>query len=406
MTDNAKAQLVSDMKIGEIMKKYIIYGAGKMGGVAKKFAETLGYNVLAYCDKNTLLHGTCINGVEVISLVELDRLLGHTELYGVIVGSSNYDSEIYEELHTKYCNVEIIKFHELQYKYCQNMIPLMRSRVVDGYLINYNEQIKVWVDNFMSEIQFWANEQAAQTGQYHENYLKRIECAKGEFKCNRLKKSLEGNEIILDIGCGVFSQYGRNYNEKELNLIGIDPLAHFYNKINEKAQIGLNNKVKFGFFEFISSFWNGDKADVILIDNALDHCIDPYKSIIECLKIIRVGGVLSTRHRKCEAIYEGYEGLHKWNIDIDENDEFIIWNDRNKINVSKNLNEYVDFEIELNGEQDIIIVQMTLKKSLPNNFYRTVYEDKEALAYVLECIMNKFADEKLNHKFGAMLANI
>lgn len=40
---------------------------------------------------------------------------------------------------------------------------------------------------------------------------------------------------------------------------------------------------KFSLFELIATFYKKEGADGIMINNALDHCIDPFKAIVECL---------------------------------------------------------------------------------------------------------------------------
>jgi ubiquinone/menaquinone biosynthesis C-methylase UbiE len=108
-----------------------------------------------------------------------------------------------------------------------------------------------------------------------------------------IEEQLTGSEKILDIGCGLISMYGNYVGEKKINLIAIDPLAHFYNIINERYQGELFSEEKrssFGMFEFMADFYEENYADYIIINNALDHCIDPFKSIIECLHVLKCGG--------------------------------------------------------------------------------------------------------------------
>lgn len=88
-----------------------------------------------------------------------------------------------------------------------------------------------------------------------------------------------------------------------------------------------------------------------MINNALDHCIDPFRSIVECLYILKKGGYICTLHRRAEAIYEKYTGLHRWNVDYDSKDHLIIWNEDNAIDVTKALEEVSDIVLTHSDEK-------------------------------------------------------
>lgn len=58
----------------------------------------------------------------------------------------------------------------------------------------------------------------------------------------------------------------------------------------------------------------------------MDHCIDPFKSILESLFILKPNGILHLKHRRAEGVFENYSSLHQWNIDYTDEMDFIIWN--------------------------------------------------------------------------------
>lgn len=388
-------------------KLYVIYGAGKMGKVTFEYAKALNISVIGFVDKNTSLQNSVIQGIKVISPCEMASWITTNHDIGVLIGSSDYDEEIYTHLRSIYGNnINITKFHDFQKCYISEKLSEHRQNALSVYKIDYNNQIENWVNGLMSEVEFWAKG-ASSTGTNHESYLAREKEANGNFICDRLRYQLSGSETVIDAGCGIFSLYGRNVDNGIINIIGVDPLAYFYNEINKRSGVNIPSEVRFGMFEFMSLFVK-EKADIVLIDNALDHCIDPFKSIVECLKVLKVGGVLSTKHRRCEAEYEGYEGLHKWNIDLNEHKDFIIWNEKNSINVTKALKEYVKFDIEiykLNGD-DMLVIQMTNKKEIPIDLYSTDGDNCVQLANVVEQLLKKFSDDKMNVIFANLLENI
>lgn len=108
-------------------------------------------------------------------------------------------------------------------------------------------------------------------------------------------------------------------------------------------------------------------------------------------------------HRRCEAVFENFSGLHKWNIDKNDKDELIIWNLENKINVSERLKEYVQVETYYNESDLMLDANIEVKKNIPDDYYASESENNILIAYVMECIMKKMADPDLNALFAKML---
>lgn len=379
---------------------YVVYGAGKMGSTAKFFANALNRKVVAFCDASAT-PGMMLNELPVIDRPTLISYINNGDIRGIIIGSSTYDNEIYESLQEYRDKIKIIRFYEIQVEYTKKIGYKKHYEISDVYSIDYKSQIQTWVDNLMDEVEFWACNLASPQGKGHDSYCRRREEAQGQFLCARLNREPNKNDRILDVGCGIFSKYGKVIGNEKIKLIGIDPLAFFYNNINKKA--GVDEIVKFGLFEFISAFIGDEKADMILIDNALDHCIDPFKSIVECIKATKAGGVVSMTHRRCEAVFENFSGLHKWNIDKNDKDELIIWNLENKINVSERLKEYVQIETYYNESDLMLDANIEVKKIIPDDYYTSESENNILIAYVMECIMKKMADPDLNALFAKML---
>ena len=150
-------------------------------------------------------------------------------------------------------------------------------------------------------------------------------------------------------------------------------------------------------FEFIANFYDENFCDGILINNALDHCIDPYKSIIECLYVLKEGGTMRMRHHRAEAVYGSYCGLHKWNLDYNSNDEFIIWNQANAVNISNCFKKIADIKIvhsDDNSQRDdqFIAVDITKKKSFDLEDFFDLKKERRQLAFLVECLMNWIAE--------------
>lgn len=126
--------------------------------------------------------------------------------------------------------------------------------------------------------------------------------------------------------------------------------------------------------------------------------------------MVKTGGVLSMRHRRCEAVYEGYTGLHKWNVDINDEKEFIVWNKENYMNVSRAVRDFAEVRVSLpkaDGRKDEFI-DVEIKKAKPfdvGRFYEKE-QDQRHMGIVIQEIMRKLSDQKINAQFQKLLETI
>ena len=392
-------------------EQYVIYTAGNMGVTIKRYAEALKMKVIAFYDNNKELQGKEVDGVRVYSAEELEKFVKADSINNkIIIGSQYYHEEIQQEIWDKFgTQIIVIKADSIQKRYWNEIVSDVRRHWKNEYSVSYNAQVKDWLENIMSEVEYWIHTCAAPRGIHHEGYCDRINRRNTAFICERLKNKIQPNSIIVDAGCGICSQYGTIVENGRVQLVSMDPLAYFYNIINKKSRGIEEDMVQFGMFEFLSLFLGKSVADIVLIDNALDHCIDPFKSIIECFVTLKVGGILSMRHRRCEAVYEGYTGLHKWNVDVNDQNELILWNENNMKNVNKELLDYSDIEVVLheskNRNDEYIDVNIIKKTEMDvNRFYNR--EECMKLAQVINEVMRLFSSESVNLQFSELLKEV
>lgn len=228
-------------------------------------------------------------------------------------------------------------------------------------------------------VAFWIEQVARKGAVYHDDYVERLNNDKfvryhPTDAVLQLEKYLmeKNNALVLDIGSGLAPVYGETLsNGNHINLHMIDPLAPFYNAINVRYHFREHNckKVFFGMMEFMACFYERETCDAIIMNNALDHCMDPYKSIIESLYLLKCGGMLHLNHRRAEAVFEKYENMHQWNMDCNEDHEFIIWNQQNGVNVSQKLKDIVEISVYCEEDKEtrkdqFVIVNMIKKEAL------------------------------------------
>lgn len=376
----------------------VIWGGRERGRVIFELLNgCYDMHVAAFVDSDTRLIGLEIENTQIFSKEEFIRLY-NDEGTTVIIGGYNPISA--EEITGYLCKHDfkgaVIGCYEFHHSV---ELPVLLNRKSQKN-IDYEKKISQWSKSFLAEAGFWKTEAISASGTYHDEYLLRVDDSK-EFVCERARDFIKEGCVVLDVGCGISSNYGHFIDGKPFTLIGIDPLAAFYNRLNQNAyERGLTNgkapaTIRFGMFEMLSSSVEKDSCDVVLIDNAIDHCIDPLCAIIECLDVLKVGGVLSTFHHLNEAYRNYYHDMHQWNICMDNKGHFILWNKESFIDVNDELGDYADISVQLVDIRRIdvpfggIICNIKKKKDIPGGLMDASTERQGLLT---KALMERLAD--------------
>ena len=108
--------------------------------------------------------------------------------------------------------------------------------------------------------------------------------------------------------------------------------------------------------------------------NALDHCIDPMRVLIEMAKICKIGGSILLFHADAEGIFENYSGMHKWNITEQKGNMYIFDNKKNMVNVSQYMKDFanlVTYRVPFTYRDGVVCrIEKTaeLPEKITNNF--------------------------------------
>lgn len=374
-----------------------VWGGGWRGRQICSFLRLAGKKAEYIIDNDKSLHGNKIEGIRIVGFDSIVSILDQTDTIIIGTYTTVREQQIREQIQDSGFRGTVwgsMAFHdkfEIPYYCCR------AERY--AYRTEFSDNLQGWLDHILEEVEFWNKEAAKPQGKHYQHYLERIRPK--EFACGRIKDKVKDGDVILDVGSGICSQYGNRLSKtEEIILKGVDPLASFYNRINQRfaKEHELDfpiAPVEFGFFELLSFQYGNAYSDHILIDNALDHCIDPFTAIMECLRVLKVGGTLSMAHHVDEAYKAFYSGLHQWNICCDENHDFIIWNEKSYINVTRELSEYAEIQTSremINSDVTpfgIVICNLVKKKEIPGEYFT---DEREKAGMLMEGFMGKLAD--------------
>lgn len=223
---------------------------------------------------------------------------------------------------------------------------------------NERQYTERWLKGIPYEVAFWRS--------YYSNAKRRRDlfgwsgydqmCSLDAFDVQGYIGSLpQPDPVVVDLGCGMSYAMGNVFPTKPAARVDfVDPLAAFYNKILKDYHVE-RPEIRFGMIENLSASYRNGSVDFIHVRNALDHCLDPMRGIIEALACLRIGGVLYLNHFRNEATRENYRGFHQWNIDLRQGD-LVLWNNDETIYVADRLADCATIETAETAEGRIVAV--------------------------------------------------
>lgn len=231
-------------------------------------------------------------------------------------------------------------------------------RIIDQWIRNINSEIKhhdngLFRDLFMPEIAVYAYRLTSREFKYPYNP----------------EIHFRPSDVILDVGSGSRLKYGDIIEGVPARYYPVDALAFEYSKLYEKYKYVPPCEPTFALMEALSAFIPENSVDYLICNNALDHCIDISRSMIEFLKVIRIGGEVLLEHLDCEAEYAGYIGLHQWNV-TSANNQLIFYNRDTRYNISEMLDEFCDVSVkrvldDAGSGRDLIVAKISKRENIP-----------------------------------------
>ena len=265
-----------------------------------------------------------------------------------------------------------------------------------------------WLNGIPYEVAFWNNVYRwnhtfqGMMGWSHYGSTIQLEC----FDANAFLLT-RPDPMVLDVGCGMSYSTGnlllKDGMQNPLNIRYVDPLAPYFNRILNRHKRNLP-PITFGMAEYLSSFFPTSSADLVIIQNALDHSAQPMKGIVEAIDVLKPGGVLYLNHHPNEAVTEHYKGFHQFNIN-EEDGRLMIWSREERICVDSLVGPFADIST-CRHENGHVVSVITKKAPVPpelltdkadrQQLCATLIEATQYRSDILHAIGNKLSYWKFN----------
>lgn len=230
--------------------------------------------------------------------------------------------------------------------------------------------MKQWINGISYECAFWSsiyqNKKQRDSLFRWSNYGKELSLHNFDAVkfIDERENDGKSNTTVLDVGCGLSYCTGNLRHGKLIDLHYVDPLAPFFNRIVKHSTVKCP-QIEFGMIEFLSAFYSHHDVALIIVQNALDHCVDPIKGICEALDSLETGGILYLKHYPNEAVKENYRGFHQFNID-EKSGNLIIWNRTDYHNITEKLRTYATINVSRYHQPEEIVAVITKTAPLPD----------------------------------------
>jgi SAM-dependent methyltransferase len=214
----------------------------------------------------------------------------------------------------------------------------------------------LWRRGLPGEVAFWENVIRTDGADWPEDYRHRFTAGAQidePLILDRLPLISAARVSILDVGAGPASSLGSALDDRELELIAVDPLADEYNRLLTRHEVEPPVRVLACRGEDILARFGPARFDVAYARNSVDHSADPARVVRNMLMLVRPGGFVILRHWRNEGLKAEYEELHQWNIDLADRD-FVIWNARHRHTLAE-LGAGIEFDRELAVERGQVI---------------------------------------------------
>jgi SAM-dependent methyltransferase len=189
------------------------------------------------------------------------------------------------------------------------------------------------------EIGYWDHWLATRGGRWPADYARRLD-ADAPIADDALRdvlKDMPKHQVsIVDVGAGPVSSVGYRFPGKEISLLAIDPLGREFDRLLARHGVTPPVRTTAVAGESLLTHFGADRFDIAYARNALDHSVDPVPIIKNMLAVARPGGHVVLRHKRNEAVRQGYVQLHQWNFDHRDG-RAVVWRPDSEFEVASAL---------------------------------------------------------------------
>jgi SAM-dependent methyltransferase len=204
-----------------------------------------------------------------------------------------------------------------------------------------------WFEGVNFEVGFWQNYLNTKGSHWPDDYRRRLDPNKPITSMveDAIRDTGCRDIELLDVGSGPITALGYVSKKFNIRITATDPLADAYSVLLKEVGVTPPVTTQKCFGENLLKHFRSRRFHVCHSSNALDHSMDPRTILSAMAKLLRPQGLLFVQVHKNEGENARYSGLHNWNFDRDENNNFILWRNAEKYKINEDLSEFVEGQV-------------------------------------------------------------
>jgi SAM-dependent methyltransferase len=214
-----------------------------------------------------------------------------------------------------------------------------------------------WREGLPNEVSFWVNWLEGRTKYAEDRALRLSSNRPFPWWAKPLVPAHVKKVRVLDVGAGPVTAMGDVWNDREVTVVPVDPLADAYAELLQRYSITLPTATIKGTGEKLVEQFGENSFHFAYACNCLDHALDPVECYRQMLAVLKPGCSLVTYHESNEAERQNYEGLHQWNFSVRES-RLVVWNHNGDWDIVDHCPEADHYRIETDRQY----IKFTLTK--------------------------------------------
>ena len=214
-----------------------------------------------------------------------------------------------------------------------------------------------WFEGVNFEVGFWQNCLYTNGAQWPDEYRSRLNPNRPfNSMVEQAIRDTGSREIeILDVGSGPITSLGYVSKKFDVRITATDPLADAYTVLLNEAGVTPPIRTQKCFGESLLQHFGNRRFHVCHSSNALDHSLDPRTILVAMAQLLHPQGLMYVRVYKNEGESTKYSGMHNWNFDRDENNNFILWRGAEIYKINEDLSDFVEGQVTEEGPELVFI---------------------------------------------------
>jgi len=219
-------------------------------------------------------------------------------------------------------------------------LALLRSlsrAISNSFVSRYFVRLQ-WSCAWSKELRFWDNWMLTKGADWPGVFeFRSAEDSKLQDHIVELIDAPAGSKVrILDVGAGPYTNLGKCWEGRKVEITAVDPLAKLYDSLLARHGMVPPIRTIICEGENLLQRFSRDSFDLVQAVNCIDHSHNPLKFIKQMVAVVKPGCFVYLHHKLNEGKKGNYRGIHQWDFSVSEG-HLIVSSLHNRVDITTEL---------------------------------------------------------------------